>query len=240
VGRRSLAILAAAAGPLLLFAVFLFEPGSPERYFPAFAFLSLAMASAIRAYPSSRTAALTILVALAVTAATNLYFMSPYRVRRGVDDTTGRLAAFKGGPSTQSAVFALGSKDAACNFRRDYPFHAFNSDGGVPIIDLVEIANERVDTWRGEFAQKALQAWDSGRDVWVTKRVWAESPLPEWYWAEGDDPRIAWTDLPAFFQPLETAGETEGRDGFRRIEPSDANRLLLSSVLAASRYEASP
>jgi hypothetical protein len=232
--RRSLAILAVAAAPLFLFAVFLFEPGSPERYFPAFPFLALAMASGIAVYRSSRLAATTIVVALGLTAATNLYFMSPWRVNLGVDQTTQRLAPFKGDTQGGNAVFTLGSKDPACNFRRDYPFHEFNSDGGVPIIDLVEIANERVDTWKEEFAHKTLRAWDSGRTVWVTQRVWSRQPLPEWYWAEGDDPRVSWADLPAFFEPLESSGQTEGDDGFRRIEPSAANRRLLAGALGAS------
>jgi hypothetical protein len=155
-----------------------------------------------------------------------------------VHQTTQRLAPFKGDTQGGNAVFTLGSKDPACNFRRDYPFHEFNSDGGVPIIDLVEIANQRVDTWKEEFAHKTLRAWDSGRTVWVTQRVWSRQPLPEWYWAEGDDPRISWADLPAFFEPLESSGQTEGDDGFRRIEPNAANRRLLAGALAESDGQA--
>lgn len=233
-GRRSLAILAAGATPVFLFAVFLFEASGPERYFPAFAFLALALASAAGASSSSRTAALSVMIPLGLMAATNLYSMSSRQVSLGVDETLDRLAPLKANLRPESVVFALSYADRACSFRRDYPFHAFNSDGGIVILDLVEIAAERVNTWKEEFAHNTLQTWESGGDVWVTQRVWAERPLPDWYWTEGDDPRISWTDLPAFFQLFEIGGRTEGDDGFNRIKTSDANRRLLTDVLAVS------
>lgn len=239
-GRESLAIVAATAVPLFFFAIFLFEPGSAERYFPAFPFLTLALAGAIDPGRSSRISVLAILISFGVMVSTNLYYMSSLSVNREVDHTLSRLVLLKPHLHSTSVVFALTYADPACAFRRDFPFHPFNSAGGIVIFDLVEIATERILTWKEDFARKALSTWEAGGDVWVTKRVWAKHPLTDWHWVEGDDPRICWEDLYTFFEPLQINGGTGGRDGFSRISAGSENHKVLLDLLRYTEPAAEP
>jgi hypothetical protein len=96
----------------------------------------------------------------------------------------------------------------------------------------VEPATLRVLTWREEFAQEALGAWAAGGDVWVSRRVWLQTPRPEWNWVEGDDPRVTWEEIPRFFVPLETDQATGGADDFVRLKHNPANTTILAAVPA--------
>jgi hypothetical protein len=95
--------------------------------------------------------------------------------------------------------------------------------------DIVEPLNERVPRWKADLGAHAAKAWDGQGAFWISKRLWAPRPRPEWYWAEGDDPRIAWKDLPLFFNQLDVDGEVQEDDGFYRIPPTAKNRRLFGN-----------
>jgi hypothetical protein len=55
------------------------------------------------------------------------------------------------------------------------------------------------------------------------------APTPESNWVEGDDPRISWKDIPAFFNTLDRGDTVGGPTGFVLIPPTAHNREILSA-----------
>jgi hypothetical protein len=84
--------------------------------------------------------------------------------------------------------------------------------------------------WREAFAAHALAVWNRGGDVWITRRAWADRPNPSWGWTEGDDPRIAWSQIPAFMRELTIAESTAGSDGFAKLADTPQNRAFLRFI----------
>jgi hypothetical protein len=99
------------------------------------------------------------------------------------------------------------------------------------VTDVIEIASTRLLHWRAEFADRALQNWREGRDVWISKRLLASRPADNGTWVEGDDPRIHWNSLPEFFQQFATDRSVGGADGFVRLSDTPANHNILQKLL---------
>ena len=213
-GRRALLTLAVAAGPLLYFAVFLFEPSSPERYFPAFPFVLLASAAALEGFPArSHVASWGSSGFCGLVAASNLYSMSPWIAEREHAPIVARLEAV--GPELRDGGVAatLMLSDPIYSYLINFPDSPYHPQRHA-IYDVVEIAASRVEVWRELFAVRAQSAWSKDEDIWVSKRLLAEKPQPDWYWTEGDDPRIKWTDLRPYFDKFEYDRDVGGE---RRI-----------------------
>jgi hypothetical protein len=229
--RGALALLLTGAAPAVLFAIFVFEPGSPERYFPIYPFLILAIAGALRDYPRSRRPLQHVIVVfLAGMMVTNVYSMFRPRIDREDASLAARLLPLKQRLQDRDLIAVLNNQDALCLFLNRSPFHPLNQPKLLRLYDVIEPASVRVARWREEFAEEALQAWRQGGEVWVSKRLWAAQPLPEWEWVEGDDRRITWKEIPAFFGQLRTVGEVGGADGFLRLLPEGSNLDLLASI----------
>jgi hypothetical protein len=47
---------------------------------------------------------------------------------------------------------------------------------------------------------------------------------------EGDDKRISWADIPAFFRKLDLLPPVGGADGFAEVAPSEQNRKLFAEL----------
>ena len=226
--RRLFLALLAGSVPTLAFAVFVFEPGSPERYFPAYPFLILAVAWALRDFRRVRRAGQWIITAFLVCmSVTSVYYMSRPRIDR---EDSGRLVRLEGlpRPARGAMVAVVSNQDALYSTCSRLPF---NRDAAIPMDDVIGAATDRILTWRRDFSRSALDAWSQGKDVWVSKRFWAARPLPEWNWAEGDDKRIKWKELPEFFRPLETDGECGGLDGFYKLKPGEVNLQKLGAFV---------
>jgi hypothetical protein len=109
------------------------------------------------------------------------------------------------------------------------PFSALNQPGALPVADVIEATSSRVIKWRKDSSCRILQAWDEGGEAWMSTRLLAQRPNPDWDWTERDDSRIHWTDLPAFFNQFQTDGKIGSADGFVRVAPTPENRKALRS-----------
>jgi hypothetical protein len=226
--RRLFLALLAGSVPTLAFAIFVFEPGSPERYFPAYPFLILAAAWALRDFRRARRAGQWMIAAFLVCmSVTSVYCMFRPRIDR---EDAGSLVRLEGlpRPARGALVAVVSNQDA---LYRTSTRLLFNRDAAIPMDDVIGAATDQILTWRRDFSRSALDAWSQGKDVWASKRFWAVRPLPEWNWAEGDDERIKWKELPEFFLPLETDGECGGLDGFSKLKPGEANLQRLGAFV---------
>ena len=224
--------LAMGAAPVLLFAVLVFEPGSPERYLPAYPFVVMAVASALRGFPGSRRPAqLAVAVFLCAMIAANLYYMNRISIGREDSAALSRIEGLKRRLPANSLVAIVTNLDTIEEIVGRVPFHAINRPIPFRLYDVVEPSTARLPQWREDFARYALAAWSQGAEVWVSKRFTRAGPLPQWNWVEGDDKRISWKEIPTFFAPLETDAETGGTDGFSRVKYSDRNVSLLTAAV---------
>jgi hypothetical protein len=233
-------VLTAAVVPVLFFAVFIFEPSAPERYLPAMPFMWISLAVVLRDFTwhrgPGRVAQWAMLAFLAVMGANNVYSFARPLVSAEDDATLARVRPFRWKMPPESVVMIATNQDLLGEVMSRSPFGAINRPSPLPIFDILLVAAKELPLWRERFAQRALQTWASGGEVWVTKRVWEPLARPEWYWVEGEDQRVSWKDVGPYFSQLATEADEGGPDGFRRVARNEVNRLQLEkNVLAIKK-----
>jgi hypothetical protein len=230
-GRRLLIANLCAWIPLIVFAVTVFESGAPERFSPAFALLFPALAYAARSL-SWRSAAHWMLgIFFAAMVVVNLSSTSTAAWKARDRAALERLEAYHRVWRPADVLVLLSPRDPIWRFHRVYPFHPLSR---VPfrLADAFEPANVETPLFRQEFARQVLAAWQDGGEVWLTRRVMAERPQPEWEWVEGDN-GARWQELSAYYRRFATDAEAGGEDGFLRVAASPANRLLLAPYISS-------
>jgi hypothetical protein len=232
--RRALLMLLAAAGvPMLLFAIFLFEPSSPERFLPVFPFAFLAFAAVLESARRHRFAAACVAILLCSATLASLFGGQGSSSVR-IAETRQRIEALEGSVQPGALVFVATLADDLYSLPGlhllDHTFEASR----FRVTDVVVIASRRTASWRRDFAERVQQQWAQHREVWVSERLLAARPEARWNWVEGDDPRIRWKDLPSAFDRLEfDARILPGRDGFLRLAETPANRDWLARQVDA-------
>jgi 4-amino-4-deoxy-L-arabinose transferase-like glycosyltransferase len=230
-GRRILLLLAAAAMSVLVFAVVLFEPGGPEKYMPAYPFVFLAAACALQAgggtYRAVRWSMAVFLVA--VLCAGNIYAKAGGR-------RTEAYRAFLERKQSLDTQARPGDMVAVISFwdplYRVPPLRLLDSQAQPDfwVYDVIEVASTRVFHWRQQFATQALAKWSQGKQVWLSTRLLAETPLPEWKWVEGDTGRVKWSDVRDFFRSVEVRSRVGGADGFVLLNDGPRNEEALRAL----------
>lgn len=228
-GRIALAVALAAVVPNLLAANFMFESGDTERYLFLLPFACLSFALVLATPGTSRLLATVMSAALLVVSVWNLSAMSVPVIRHKEEILAQRARLLKQYWRPSSTVGLLNFQDGLFTFDETFPFNPLNREP-LRLFDILAPASTRVETWRKEFATQALAAWARSGDVWLTKRVLAARPKPEWSWAEGLEHSVPWTDFPAFFSRFEVAEQIGEEDGFVRLAPSQANRDILWGI----------
>jgi hypothetical protein len=96
------------------------------------------------------------------------------------------------------------------------------------VRSAVAAGTAQVKTWQHDFGDIALESWRNGKEVWISKRLRAATPKPEWRWVEGENGVLWWKDIRTYFGSFETDRESPGEDGFLRVAYSAANHGLIS------------
>jgi hypothetical protein len=224
--------LAIAAAPVLYFILVLFEPSGHERYFAVFAVLFLALACVVGGSvenPKRPLVAVLLLLLVALPPANTKSYID-FRHSDDMAMALQRILALRSVLTPNSVAVVLSFRDGISQFVERFPFHPAVRQL-LPIHDVIEAGNLRTLHWRAEFAQRALATWQHGGEIWISRRLFAARPLPQWNWVEADDRRVKWTDLPEFFGQLGTDESVAGDDGFVRMARTESNRERL--VLAA-------
>jgi hypothetical protein len=108
------------------------------------------------------------------------------------------------------------------------PFQPLDSTGRLRAFAIAGFTTQQAHRWQHDFIARTIASWDAGGDMWISRRLLAWHPLPEWEWVEGDDPSVRWRDLASFFTALELGESVGGTDGFVRVLPSAHNRQVLT------------
>jgi hypothetical protein len=156
--------------------------------------------------------------------ALNLSSVAPAARKARDRNAMARLEAYSQVRKPNDVLVLLDFRDPIFRFQNADPFHPF-SQAVFRVLDAIEPGTLRGQRFRQVFAIEADSAWQHGGDVWISRRLIAERPLPDWDWVEGDTPDVGWQDLSGYYRQFATDAETGGRDGFLRIAASPENRL---------------
>jgi hypothetical protein len=232
--RPVLYMLVAAGLPLLLFAVVLFEPSSPERFLPLFPFAGLAFAAVLDKAGRHIVASACVAVLLAGSVVVNLEQQWKRAADARFRETTKRLQTLNNNVQPGALVFLVTFRDDLYRLPELNPLDQRLAASHFRVVDAIEIASRRIMRWRAEFAEQAQEQWARNGEVWVSERLLAPRPQPHWHWVEGDDQRIRWSELPATFGQLDfDAKVLAGSDGFLRLARTQTNHDRLAKERTA-------
>ena len=214
--------------PVLGFAV-LWQGGDMERYLPLYPVFVLSAACTLEDFRRSTWPMLLVLF-FAVAMVSNSVIMARSNLDRADRETVSRLAEI--GPSLKpsSVIVVVNEQDQFSSFSRNSLFHPLNRDKGLRVYYLVAVGTPQVLSWREGFALMTLSTWHNQGEVWVSKRVFHARPKADWNWAEGDDPRISWTDIYRFFSSLQTGPSSSNADDFVLLLNSPENIATLERI----------
>jgi 4-amino-4-deoxy-L-arabinose transferase-like glycosyltransferase len=235
-GGGILLLLAAAAVPVLIFAVAIFEPGGTEKYLPAYPFVFLAAASALGA--DGRTDRMlhwyAIVFLAGVLCAGNFYAKAGWRKAAAYRAFLDRKDALEAAAQPDSMVAVINFWDPLYRVPALRLLDSRAQPRNLWVYDVIEVANTRVFHWRQEFAAHVQERWSQGRQVWLSNRLLADKPRPEWKWVEGDTGRAQWSAVRDFFRTLDVAPGVGGGDGFVLVARDPHNLERMRELSAAA------
>ncbi len=230
-GRTALSVLAAGAAPVLAFAL-LFESGSLERFLPLYPFLALAIAVALAIAPAAWTVRV-LVVFLIAAAISDVHDAWRPRVERQERQTLSRAMLLEGA-AHNGEIWLTSLTDPLFWAEDAFPFEDRQSLRELQWDPVVQIGTEGVARWRQSFAERTLSTWNAGGPVWMSKRLLAARPKPEWGWTEGDSRDVSWPQLSEMARSLQTDSNVGGEDGFVRVADNPANRCRLGIAAACA------
>jgi hypothetical protein len=222
--------LSIAALPLLLFAI-KFDGGAIERYIPIYPAIFIALAWVLSDRQLPRLLKIVPVLFFGFAVLVNSIVMARVVLDRQKQTTEARISAVIPQLRPTSWVVTSHLQDDLVNFQISFPFEPVNLHNGYHVYPLLVLNSDQAGRWREEFAERMLEAWNKGGDAWISTRLFSPKPEAAWNWVEGDDPRVRWEHLHAFFTQFETGPVAGGADGFVRLENSDKNRNLLNATL---------
>jgi hypothetical protein len=228
-GRRLLLLLVLSGLPVLGFAL-AWQGTVMERYLPWFPFLFPALAYSLgdrRAFRYGKAITLAFLLAMTVV---NFAAMRKTVLERREEAAAVRVRELQ--PLVKPQAVVLVGKDELENFVRDFPFNPVNHHNDLRVYSFLPLGMPRLHEWRQDVARRAFKAWREGGDVFVSRRMFAARPRPEWEWVEGADPRVRWAEVYEFFSQLETGRVLGGEDGFVVLPPTPRNEQFLTQFAA--------
>jgi hypothetical protein len=229
--------MCATFAPLLAFAVF-WQGGDIERYLPLYPALFVAFAASLDSDRSSRALNAAALVFLAASALANLNAMGAHAMNRQEQKVMARIGELEPRLKPESTVAVIHQQDELWRANYSFPFNPTFRRYSMLTYAVAAVGTQETPRWRANFAEHAAEVWRRGGDVWVSKRLTAERPLPEWSWVEGGSP-VSWDELRTFFSRLEAADEVGGDDGFLLVARSPRNEELLRDAAAGAGEQSS-
>lgn len=231
-GRRSLAVLALAVVPALVAAIFVFEPSSPERFFPVLPFLLLSIAAAWRSdwrfAPLARAVVCLFAILLPVmNAPTFIDAFSGWR-----RPAQAQAGEFRAAAAPDDALIALLITEPLVDLANDHPFDSLNRAGAIRSWWALDLMDNRAQLWPDRVARFVMANWAGGHAAWVEKAALADRPADRLLWVEGDNPQVHWRGVPAFFRTLDFDKDSGSPDGFLRIAHSAGNEVLFQKLAA--------
>jgi hypothetical protein len=142
------------------------------------------------------------LASLIMVILTNVRVLSAGAIRQRQEAALSRLPVAGSAPEPRSVFVVPHPQDELFQFHRNYPFHPRNL-GGLKVLDVFAPGLVASSEWRSRVDRRLALARDSGEAVYVSSRLLARKPAPDWDWIEGDDSRVTWRALHEHFARFE-------------------------------------
>ena len=238
-GWPALAILISAFAPAIGFSILLFEPSEPARLEPAYPALLVALCALLTLPQAAKFARPSLAFLAAIIAVINLWSFG-WILRAESAKVAERAELVHEHAAPHGIGILLSFRDPVSGFVQKEPFHPLNRPDSLPLYHVIEPGNVRMATWRRDVSCRILQSWSDRGEAWLSDRLRASRPRPEWDFAEHDDSRVKWADLPTFFNVLEIDAHAGGEDGFSRIAETPRNAQQLRSSCEESPGSSKP
>jgi hypothetical protein len=224
-GRRFLLLALVGGLPVVIFGLF-WQGGDMERYMPLYPFFFLAIAIA---FDEATCAGFRWMIAafFVMVVAVNGFTHSRWEVKRYQDGLADRVRDLR--PILKPGSVLIVVRDRLKLLPRDFPLDPVGK--GLFVHETATPGLETTDAWHADFAGVALAAWSEGGDVWLSKRLLESAPRADSTWAEGEDERLKWADVRAFFASLEIDERAGDDDGFVRLRDTDRQRNRLANMV---------
>jgi hypothetical protein len=233
-GRGLLLPLGASSAAVLTFAL-AYEAGSAERYLPLYPILILAAAFLCRDFSWRRPACAALAAIFVAMLGVNLPSFALATARQQFEGDIRRIETASQALRPASRVVLLSFRDGIHDFYHRFPFHPLALQGQLPVYYLTDPMEGRADLWPRRVAKAILRSWENGGDVWVSRRLFADSPLAEWGWVEKDHPDLIWREVADFFQGLHSGNSIGGADGFVLLLADEHNSTQLAKIAAGKQ-----
>lgn len=231
-GRPFLWLLALAGLPMLYFAIFLFEPSSPERFLPVLPFLLLTISASWDAAGKFANALRSVIVLFACLLPIINWPSFAGRFSTEGGRAHAQLDEFRRNARPNDILATVLLQEPVNALVNQDLFDPINRPAPARTFWMVNVADARAARWREDFASLVRQTWHEGNSVWIVKSALVEHPDPRSAWVEGDNPTVHWAEIPAFLRTLSYDAETPGSGGFARIRRSLENEAALDRVNA--------
>jgi hypothetical protein len=228
--RPRLLFCVLSAAPVLAFGI-AWQGGDTERYLPLYPALVLALAGAVSVSPP-RSLGRVLPEAFAVLLlVVNVSAYSRQRFAADENAIVARVGEFNDSLLPPGSILVLPSfNDRTGPYFRSGTMDRQRIHGSYGLYGLVEKGATNTPQWRENFAGRALGVWDAGGRIWLSRRMLSATPQADWDWVEGDDRRVSWSDLPAFFTPFDLGASHGGADGFIELLPTQRNESRLRAT----------
>ena len=224
-GRRLLLLALVGGVPVVVFGLF-WQGGDMERYMPLYPFFFVALAGALDAARGWAALRWIMVGFFVMVVAVNGSTHSRWEVKRYQDGLADRVRELRPRLKPSSALIVV--RDRLKLLPRDFPLDPVGK--GLYVHETATPGLATTDAWHADFAKVSLSAWAEGGDVWLSKRLLESAPRADGTWAEGEDKRLTWADLRAFFASLEVDDQAGGDDGFVRLAETQGQRNRLTNM----------
>jgi hypothetical protein len=227
--RDFLWLFALTTMPVIFFALMWFG-GDMERYLPLYPIVFLCASYSVDRARAPRYLKRLALLFLLVTIASNLGATSILTIRKKQAHAEVRLKDLLPVLKPQSRIVLSDIQDELENFTRTYPLDSMIRTHLVRTYPVLNPATAQTLHWRTDLCRVVVTTWNSGADVWISKRISATQPQADWKWVEGQDPRVSWADLRSVFAQFDYGTSVGDSDGFILLLPTQRNKNLLDSL----------
>jgi hypothetical protein len=226
--RPTLWIFLGSWALIMILAIVVFEPGSAERYLPVYPITYIGLAQAFRCgvFSSSKRVALAAMAG-PLLLGMNLFALSSTRATGEYSTALARQTQLDQAAG-DNTIATLMEADPLNVLPQVHPLDLRLRPEHFRVRSAVAAGTTQVKTWQRDFGDTALESWRNGSEVWISKRLRAATPKPEWRWVEGENGALWWKDIRTYFGSFETDRETPGEDGFLRVPHSAVNQGLVS------------
>ncbi len=228
-GRTLLWCLALTAAPTMYFAIFLFDPAPPIRYIAFYPLLFLGFAGLMHSDKSAFGRWILPIFCVLI-GVLNLTGMSRLGGDAEFGEAPQRLQSLNEHAASGDRILILTLQDKLNQLVYQRPFSPASRNRAA-LWPVIVTGTDYLQQWQARAAQEMLNTWQSGGRIWLSKRMLAQEPRSDWNWVEGDDYRISWAQIPAYFQAFELSSDFGGEDGFAEIVHSPHNETMLKDTL---------